>query len=501
MFKIFHGFHMVDAYHKKKRENRSQESSVNKRIITALILSVITLIIWNLPAGVFGIDGLTVIQQRIIAIFILATLMWITEVVPSWATSIFIMVLLLLFTSNSGIKPMVDEEQVGQLLSYKDIMSSFADPVIMLFIGGFILAIAASKTGLDTHLARVLLKPFGTKSENVLLGFILITGFFSMFVSNTATAAMMLTFLAPVFKQLPPEGKGRIALTLAIPLAANLGGMGTPIGTPPNTIAMKFLNDPDGLNMGLGFGQWMLFMFPLVILLLFIGWFLLKTMYPFSQKTIHLEIESNMEKTKHTKIVIWTFIVTVLLWLTDSLTGINANTVALIPFAVFSMTGVINKYDLEEINWSVIWMVAGGFALGYSLNASGLAENAVKSIPFNTFSPILILLLSGLICYLLSNFISNSATAALLMPILAIVCGAMGDKLDAIGGTATVLIGIAIASSSAMVLPISTPPNALAFSTNLVNQKDMSRMGIIVGIISMVMGYALLYLIGKTHLL
>ena len=150
----------------------------------------------------------------------------------------------------------------------------------------------------------MLLKPFGTKSENVLLGFILITGFFSMFVSNTATAAMMLTFLAPVFKQLPPEGKGRIALTLAIPLAANLGGMGTPIGTPPNTIAMKFLNDPDGLNMGLGFGQWMLFMFPLVILLLFIGWFLLKTMYPFSQKTIHLEIESNMEKTKHTKIVI-----------------------------------------------------------------------------------------------------------------------------------------------------------------------------------------------------
>ena len=464
MFKIFHGFHLVEAYHKNKRENRSRESSVNKRIITALILSVITLIIWNLPAGVFGIDGLTVIQQRIIAIFILATLMWITEVVPSWATSIFIMVLLLLFTSNSGIKPMVDEEQVGQLLSYKDIMSSFADPVIMLFIGGFILAIAASKTGLDTHLAHVLLKPFGTKSENVLLGFILITGFFSMFVSNTATAAMMLTFLAPVFKQLPPEGKGRIALTLAIPLAANLGGMGTPIGTPPNTIAMKFLNDPDGLNMGLGFGQWMLFMFPLVILLLFIGWFLLKTMYPFSQKT-------------------------------------NANTVALIPFAVFSMTGVINKYDLEEINWSVIWMVAGGFALGYSLNASGLAENAVKSIPFNTFSPILILLLSGLICYLLSNFISNSATAALLMPILAIVCGAMGDKLDAIGGTATVLIGIAIASSSAMVLPISTPPNALAFSTNLVNQKDMSRMGIIVGIISMVLGYALLYLIGKAHLL
>ena len=208
MFKIFHGFHLVEEYHKTKRENRSHQSSVNKRMIIALILLVITLIIWNLPAGVFGINGLTIVQQRIIALFILATMMWITEVVPSWATSIFIMVALLLFTSNSGIKPMVNEDQVGTLLNYKDIMSSFADPVIMLFIGGFILAIAASKTGLDVHLARILLKPFGTKSENVLLGFILITGFFSMFVSNTATAAMMLTFLAPVFKQLPPEGKG-----------------------------------------------------------------------------------------------------------------------------------------------------------------------------------------------------------------------------------------------------------------------------------------------------
>jgi sodium-dependent dicarboxylate transporter 2/3/5 len=110
-------------------------------------------------------------------------------------------------------------------------------------------------------------------------------------------------------------------------------------------------------------------------------------------------------------------------------------------------------------------------------------------------------LLSGLICYLLSNFISNSATAALLMPILAVVCAAMGDKLDAIGGTPTVLIGVAIAASSAMVLPISTPPNALAYATNLVQQKDMSKIGLIMGIISMVLGYILLYFLGTLHVL
>ena len=501
MFKSFTGFHLVEAYHKMRHEKRFHPNKVFVKTTQALVVLFVTLLLWNLPTTAFGIEDLTVVQQRIIAIFAFATLMWVMEVVPSWATSVAIIGMMLLFTSDSGIKWMCNPEKVGELLSYKGIMACFADPVIMLFIGGFILAIAATKTGLDAQLAKVLLKPFGRKSDNVLLGFLLITGLFSMFVSNTATAAMMLTFLTPVFKQLPPEGKGRIAMALSIPVAANLGGMGTPIGTPPNTIALKHLNDPEGLNLGMGFGEWMMFMLPLVIVLLFISWYILKTLFPFSQKTVELKIEGGMKKNTQTYIVIVTFIVTVLLWLTDKLTGINSYTVALIPFVVFSLTGIITKYDLEEINWSVIWMVAGGFALGYGLNASGLAANAVKSIPFGEFSPILILLLSGIICYALSNFISNSATAALLMPILAFVCGAMGDKLAAIGGTPTILIGLAIAASSAMVLPISTPPNALAYATNLVKQNDMAKIGLIIGIISMVFGYSLLFIIGEMGVL
>ena len=501
MFKSFHGFHLVEAYHQAHHDHKYHPNTVEKKFAKALIVAIVTLFLWNVPASFFGIDGLTVIQQRIIAIFAFATLMWIMEVVSSWATSLGIIVLMLLFTSDSGINFVMSGDNIGEKLSYVKIMASFADPTIMLFIGGFILAIAAAKTGLDAQLARALLKPFGTKSENVLLGFILITGLFSMFVSNTATAAMMLAFLTPVFKQLPPEGKGRIALALSIPVAANLGGLGTPIGTPPNNIALKYLNDPAGLNLGLGFGQWMVFMVPLVAVLLLISWILIKNIYPFTQKRIELEIEGTMKKGKNTWIVIVTFIITVLLWMTDKLTGINSNTVALIPVVVFAMTGVITKYDLEEINWSVLWMVAGGFALGYGLNGSGLAENAVKSIPFGDFSPVVILIISGLICYLLSNFISNSATAALLMPILAVVCTAMGDKLGAIGGTSTVLIGVAIAASSAMVLPVSTPPNALAFSTNLVQQKDMVKIGIIVGVISMILGYTMMYFVGKYGLI
>lgn len=501
MFHIYKGYELVEAYHKMRMGRRFHPTGAFKKTAQAIIVLLVTLFLWNAPSSMFGIDGLTVIQQRIIAIFAFATLMWILEVVSSWATSVAIIVLMLVFCTDSGIAPMVNEEQVGKLLSYKAVMATFADPVIMLFIGGFVLAIAATKTGLDAQLAKVLLKPFGTRSEMVLLGFLLITGLFSMFVSNTATAAMMLTFLTPVFHQLPPEGKGRISLAMSIPIAANLGGMGTPIGTPPNTIALKYLNDPEGLNLGLGFGQWMLFMFPLVLILLFISWRLLLKLFPFTQKRIELNIDGGMKKGAHSWIVIITFFVTVALWLLDRVTGINSYTVAMIPFMVFALTGVISKRDLEQINWSVIWMVAGGFALGYGLNASGLAANAVKSIPFGEFSPMLILLMGGLICYLLSNFISNSATAALLMPILAVVCGAMGDKLDPIGGTSTVLIGVAIAASSAMILPISTPPNALAFATGYVKQKEMSLIGAVMGIISMVLGFGLVYLVGTLKLI
>ena len=501
MFKNFVGFNLVEEMHKLRHNKIFNPLKLKKKTLGFLFVAAVFLVIWFLPTEAFGMDGLTQVQQRIIAIFVYATLMWVMELVPAWATSVSIMILLLLFTSDSGVKWICDPESAGQLLSYKQVMASFADPVVMLFIGGFVLAIATTKTGLDVHLARVLLTPFGKRSENILLGFMLVTALFSMFISNTATAAMMLTFLTPVFKQLPEAGKGRIAMALSIPIAANLGGMGTPIGTPPNTIALKYLNDPEGLNLAIGFGQWMLFMIPLVIILIIISWIILKKVFPFSQKTIELKIDGEKKRGWQTSLVIVTLIITILLWMLDTVTGINTYTVALIPFAVFSMAGIITKYDLEEINWSVIWMVAGGFALGYAMNGSGLATLVIRAIPFGNFSPLIILVISGLICYGLSNLISNSATAALLMSILVVVCTAMGDKLTSIGGATTVLIGVAIASSSAMILPISTPPNALAYATNLIQQKDMARMGVIVGVFSIVLGYLVLIGASALHIL
>ena len=470
-----------------------------KKVWQLLGIVLITAIVWNLPISVFDIDGLTVVQQRIIAIFVFATLSWLTECIPAWATSLAIMTIMCVTVSENSFN-MFKGDGIGELLKSKDIMASFADPIIMLFLAGFILAIAASKSGLDTLLAKNMIRPFGKKSENVLLGFLFITGIFSMFISNTATAALMLTFLAPVFASLPANGKGRIALTMSIPLAANLGGIGTPIGTPPNMIAMKFLNDPDGLNLGISFGQWMLIMGPLVVILLLICWRVILYFFPFSKKTIELEIKGEIHRGWRMYVVIATFIITILLWIIPKeVTGINTNTVSMIPMGIFAITGVINAKDLQQIDWSVIWMVAGGFALGLGMNGSGLADVAIESIPFGSWSPIVILIVSGLICYFLSNFISNTATAALLMPILAVVCRAMGNKLDVIGGTSTVLIGVAIAASTAMCLPISTPPNAIAYSTGLIEQKDMLKAGLTCGLISIILGYGLLFLVGELH--
>lgn len=504
MYKIFKGFHLVEAYHEFKKARRLTKNQTVARCIKLAIAMIVALVLWFLPIDSYGIEGLTIIEQRLISIFIFATLMWIFEAIPAWTTSVLIVVLLLLSVSDSSLwlfTENIPTEELGKAVKYKSIMHCFADPIIMLFIGGFILAIAATKSGLDVLLARVMLQPFGTQSRYVLLGFILVTAVFSMFLSNTATAAMMLTFLTPVLKALPADGKGKIGLAMAIPVAANVGGMGTPIGTPPNAIALKYLNDPEGLNLNIGFGEWMSFMLPYTIVVLFIAWFILLRLFPFKQKNIELKIEGKAKKDWRSIVVYITFTITVLLWMFDKFTGVNSNVVAMIPVAVFCVTGIITKRDLEEISWSVLWMVAGGFALGVALQETGLAKHMIEAIPFETWPPVLMIVGSGLICYAMANFISHTATAALLVPILAIAGSSMRENLSSLGGVETLLIGVAIGSSLAMILPISTPPNALAHATGMIEQKDMEKVGIIMGIVGLILGYSMLVILGSNGIL
>ena len=266
------------------------------RYIKVGLISLIALTIAMLPNEFFGIEGLTDIQQRVIAIFVWAACMWIVEAVPAWTTSLLIIVIMLLTISDSGISFLVSGYAKNELLSYKVIMNTFANPTVMLFMGGFILALVASKSGIDVSMARAMLKPFGSNPRIVLFGFMLVTAIFSMFVSNTATAAMMLTFLAPILRQLPPSEKGTAALALAIPIGANIGGLATPIGTPPNGIALQYINDVDGLNLGVDFGEWTIIMTPLMLAILIISWLYLSFRYPFTAKKVNLTIIGGAKK-------------------------------------------------------------------------------------------------------------------------------------------------------------------------------------------------------------
>ncbi|MBR6251887.1 MAG: SLC13/DASS family transporter [Bacteroidales bacterium] len=463
-----------------------------KSIIGVALSAVAFCLFIFLPPESYGLPGLTIVEQRMVAIFITAALLWLTEAIPTWCTSLLVILVMVLSVSTSSFSPLISDistETLGPLIKFEEILATIADPIVILFLGGFVLAIGVTKTGLDVFMAKVLLKPFGKRSEFVLLGFILVTAIFSAFISNTATAAMMLAFLGPVLSVLPPDGKGRIALAMAIPIGANIGGIATPMGTPPNGIALKYINDPNGLNMDISFADWAWIMTPMTLVFLLLSWFILMKLFPFKQKTIVLNISGEFKRTRETYIVAATFIITVLVWFTGKYNGINANAAAMLPVAILCVTGVITKDDLKQINWSVLFMVAGGFALGLGFQKTGLASHLVSTVPFGSWSPIVVLISSGLICWVLSNFISNSATAALLVPILCSVGLGMGDSLDAVGGVRALLIGVALSASLAMTMPISTPPNAIAHSTGYIEQKDMLKSGLIIGLLCGLIGY------------
>ena len=469
------------------------------KLIIASILAIAALFLPYEAMGLTGENTLNPLEIRVIAIFVMAALFWILQPFPIWSTSMLVIVLMILTLSNSALLPFRVEGVTP--LQFKSIMATFANPIIMLFLGGFFLASAATKYNMDKNLARVLLKPFGKNPKYVLLGLMMITAVFSMFMSNTATAAMMLAILGPVLKLFDEDDRGKAAFALAIPLGANIGGMGTPIGTPPNAIALGALQNA-GFNVS--FGQWMMFGIPYVIVLMAIAWVLLLKIYPIKMKEMILKIEgegANKFDTSPRAIIVYvTFALCVVLWITgNKVHGINDNVIAMIPMAVFALTGVITKKDLNDMSWDVLWLVAGGFALGLGLQETGLARHLINAIPFNTWSPFALMIGSGLICLFMANFMSHTSTASLLVPIFIAVAVACQDNLAPLGGVTALLVSVAFASSLGMCLPISTPPNALAHATGYTDTNGMAKTGIVMGIGGLVISWLMMFGLSKVN--
>ena len=448
---------------------------LNKKVI-GTVLGIAALILPQFLA----LEGLEPAGQLALGIFLMAGIFWICEPIPIFATSLMIILLQVFLLSDKGLfaGSLADSGYIPQ--SYKEFYGTMASPIIILFLGGFSLAAAAVKFGLDRNLTRILLKPFGAKPQYVCLGLMVSTATLSAFMSNTATTAMMITVVLPIIAVLDKNDPFKRVVALAIPIGANIGGIATPIGTPPNAIALAALREQ---GIDIAFSTWMMLAVPLVVVMLIIAWRVLLFLFPPATDKFEINFDSKVNKSPAAILSYVVFAVTVLLWITEKLHGISSTVVAFIPIAALPALSILDKKDIRGFSWEVLWLVAGGISLGLSLEHTGLASWIIDLVNWSSFGAIGLIVVFGIVGYVVANLISHTVSATILIP-LAVGLGVAGVAAEFNMGISIVTIGIIV--SLAMILPISTPPNAIAISTGVIETKDMAKSGIIIGAIGFV---------------
>jgi solute carrier family 13 (sodium-dependent dicarboxylate transporter), member 2/3/5 len=292
-----------------------------------------------------------------------------------------------------------------------------------------------------------------------------------MFVSNTATTATMFAVVIPVLAALP-RGPARTGVALCVPVAANIGGIGTPVGSPPNAIALGALS---ARGEAVSFVGWMFLAVPLMVVVLAFAWWVLTRRYVPADTRLDLDLEARFDRTPAAMLFSVVAGGTVLLWLTEPFHGISSSTVGFIPVVLLLATQVMTADDLRGLQWHVLWLVAGGIALGAGVGATGLDAWVLDLVAWSAFPEFLLLAILVATALLLSTVISHSAAANLLIPLAISV--AAGVAIDPTLGAVVVALGCALA----MALPISTPPNAIAYATGEIPPAAMATTGLLVG--------------------
>ena len=453
----------------RRRERGASEQTALQRwgLLAALVVFVLPLVLQP--------DGLDAAGHRMLGVFLAAIVLWVTEAVPLHATAVAIIGAEILLISDAAVLPIPAEFEAPP---FADFYAALANPVLMLFLGGFFLAEGAAKYSLDRNLARVLLRPFGTSPRGIMLGLMLITAVLSMFMSNTATTATMTAVVLSVTATLPPGDRLRTGLALSIPIAANVGGIATPVGTPPNAIALGGLAEA---GITITFLEWMLATLPFMLLTLAAAWLLLGRLHRSPTKSINLSIEGQFETSRPAVIFYVTFVLTVGLWLTEPLHGVSSQVVGFFPVVVLLATRVFGVPEIQNVRWDVLWLVGGGIALATGMSAAGVDAWIVGLVEWEVLPTAGLLVVLALIALGLSTTISNSATANLLVPIGLTM--AMSDAVAVNPLLAGIII--AVGCSLAMALPISTPPNAIAYATGAVSTRHLAVAGLAVGAIGL----------------
>jgi sodium-dependent dicarboxylate transporter 2/3/5 len=417
--------------------------------------------------------GLSPAARRALFILVLAATLWVTEAVPAFAVGILVIGLKIALLGRPGgvfAQSERDWEQFVVVIGH---------PLVWLFFGGFVLAAGMARTGLDRWLAARVLGRLGDSPSSLLLGIMGITFVLSMFMSNTATTAMVLAMLAPLLATLDESDAFGRGLLLGVAVAANLGGMGSLIGTPPNAIAVGALSElPEGRDVS--FLEWMMLGLPVALGLMGIAWLAIARLYP-ARGELRFSGWDAGPAEGEAAVPAWqkigvsaTLALTVGLWLTTQWHALPTAAVSFIPIVVFTTTGILGAREIRGLNYDVLFLLAGGLALGQVMMMTGLSTWIVDRLPEEALGVAGVAVLMAYVTVVLSNFMSNTAAANVLIPI---------GVTMAVGLEARIAIPIALAASLAMCLPIATPPNAMAYAAGRCRTGDFMRLGLLMGLI------------------
>ncbi|MEZ4838048.1 DASS family sodium-coupled anion symporter [Flavobacterium sp.] len=410
--------------------------------------------------------------------------LWVTEAIPPFAVGILIVGFMVFIVGQENS------------MDAKRYVETWSDGVIWLFLGGFFLAEGMKKTKLDFLLLKLAAPKFGSQAQYITLGLMMTTATISMLMSNTATTAMMIATVTPLFTQLGRDSKISKVLLLGIPAAASIGGMGTIIGSAPNAIAVGAL---EGIGVKITFIEWMIVGVPVAFLLTLMFWKVLVIKYAIKKETLSLDFLQNdipleeeyAEEDKIRKrIVLIVMATTLSLWLTSQWTKIPVAAVSGLPIVALTMLGIIDADDVRSLPWDTLMLVAGGLALGIAIQEQGLADYFISTISSIQINFYLLLLIFSITTVTLSNFMSNTAATTILIPV-GISMLSITEGIDPI----ILPFVIGLSASCALLLPVSTPPNAIAYSTGLIKQSEFRIGGFFVGLVGpiLIISFTLLY--------
>ena len=411
--------------------------------------------------------GFTDSQVYVLFLLFFAVGLWMTEAIPPFAVSLFIIAYLVYTFGNPNLN--AAPEKIDRYVT------TFASSVIWLLLGGFFMAAAMTKTGLDRRVLSLALRISGTKPGNILSALMFTTMTFSMLMSYTATTAMVVAALMPLLTSL---GKSKItkALLLGVSTAAAVGGMGTIIASSTNAVAAGLIEEA---GLKIDFFKWVQYGLPVSITLTAICCYalnrrLLRNADKISLEFMNENISRSAESITQRLIVMIIIVVTILFWMTTSLHGIKTAAISAIPIVGLTVTGVLTKDDMKKLPWDTLFLVAGGLSLGEAIESTGMLNHYAYQLQSMKIGPVFLILIFSYMGMIFSNVASNVAACMLLIP--------LGMSLLP-GHKAELAMSVALSSSACVFLPISTPPNLVVYSTGFLEQKDFRIGGIIVGLL------------------